>query len=324
MKQISKPTIFILALLSLLLFSGCNKNKTPAARSVHIAIQPSAAFIPLYIARFTKSLENALAEKNVSVVWQDFESGPSINESLYADLSDIGLVGDVPTVLALEKNNRMKLVGVPARGPNAYAMLVSKDNQSIKSYNDLADKKVATVFGSTGHNFSKKLLEKIGIGLDGVEFCNIAAGDAELALTSGSVDALVIWEPNITRLVDKGLARVLVQGDEINLRGTNGFVVREEYLMQNRDIISIILNEYEAAAGRINSLEDEYKEDLASALGIHVEELLSIVQKYDYSVAITPEDKASLQDTISFLVSINNLQSEYDIDESLDYSFCSK
>nr|MCR4823682.1 hypothetical protein [Treponema sp.] len=140
-----RKSILFLSVLSLFSFLGCTKKQTAAPRTVHIAIQPSAAFIPLYIARYSKSLENALAEKNVSIVWQDFESGPAINESLFADLSDIGLIGDVPTVLALEKSNRMKMVGVPARGPNAYAMLARKYDDSINSYKDLRGKKVATV-----------------------------------------------------------------------------------------------------------------------------------------------------------------------------------
>nr|MCR4821973.1 NrtA/SsuA/CpmA family ABC transporter substrate-binding protein [Treponema sp.] len=222
--------------------------------------------------------------------------------------------------LALEKSNRMKMVGVPARGPNAYAMLARKYDDSINSYKDLRGKKVATVFGSTGHNFAKKLLEKAGIGLEGVEFCNISAGEAENALTSNSVDALVIWEPNVTRIVDKGMAKIIAQGKDINLRGTNGFVVREEFLAQNSDIIRIILLEYEKASFEIEKQDPQQRLQLANALKIQADQLLPISKKYDYSVAITEEDKAYLQDTISFLVSINNLPSEYQIDGLLDYS----
>ncbi len=324
MKRFYKISLLIFAVISLFSFSGCKKNKESSARSVNIAIQPSAAFIPLYIARYTNSLENALAQINVRLVWQDFESGPSINESLFADLSDIGLIGDVPTVIALEKINRMKLVGVPARGPNAYAMLVRKDDASIKSINDLRGKKIATVFGSTGHNFTKKILEKAGIGLEGVEFCNISAGEAESALSSKSVDALVIWEPNVTRIVNKGIAKIIAQGQDINLRGTNGFVVRELFLAQNPDIVSIILDEYEKAASSIENLDNDTKEKLASSLKIKSEEILPIAKKYDYSIAITDEDKESLQDTISFLVTIHNLNNEYKIDSCIDSSAYTK
>ncbi|MCR4579424.1 MAG: aliphatic sulfonate ABC transporter substrate-binding protein [Treponema sp.] len=318
MKHTQKALFLLIAVYFFVLSTGCTKKEAVSPRTVHIAIQPSAAFIPLYIARYTKSLENALAEKKVSVEWEDFESGPSINESLFADMSDIGLIGDVPTVLALEKGNRMKLVGVPARGPNAYALLVRKDDTSISSIEDLRGKKLATVFGSTGHNFTKKLLEKSGIGFEGIEFCNISAGEAETAIASKAVDAIVIWEPNVSRIVDKGLARILVQGEDINLRGSNGFVVREEFLSQNKDIVRIILQEYEKAAATIDSLDSECQIKLAQALKIEANQLLPISKKYDYSVAITEEDKAAFQDTISFLVAIGNLVSEYKIENAIE------
>ena len=51
------------------------------ATEVHIAIQPSAAFIPLYVAREKGYIEEALAEYGVEVVWNDFESGPPMNEA---------------------------------------------------------------------------------------------------------------------------------------------------------------------------------------------------------------------------------------------------
>lgn len=74
----------------------------------------------------------------------------------------------------------------------------------------------------------------------------------------------------------------------------------------------------EEAAAKIDSLDSQQKSQLADALQIQSNQLLPIAQKYDYSVAITAEDKASLQDTISFLVTINNLPSEYKIEGVID------
>ncbi len=315
--------LFLMASLCLF-FPSCNKKASQSDRTIRIAIQPSAAFIPLYISRYTNSLETALKEINVKVEWQDFESGPAINESLFADLSDIGLIGDVPSVVALEKSNRMKLVGIPARGPNAYAMLARKDDTLINSYKDLKGRKVATVFGSTGHNFTQKILEKAGISFGDIEFCNIVASEAEQALTSRAVDAIVIWEPNVTRIVDKNIGKIIAQGDMIDLQGTNGFIVREEYLAENSDIISILLKDYEDSAFHINNLTIDIKGKLANALKIAPDQIIPIAQKYDYSVGITKRDVASLQDTIQFLVNIKNISSEYSVENAIDSNYYSK
>ena len=100
MKKIT--TIMLFALLAISAFTGCSKKEAKKGeRTVNIAIQPSAAFMPLYLCREKGWIEEALASSQVTVKWNDFESGPPINESLAAGLSDIGTNGDVPTVSAI-------------------------------------------------------------------------------------------------------------------------------------------------------------------------------------------------------------------------------
>ena len=309
-----------LILTFILTFTGCK----PQERSVRIAIQPSAAFIPLYVARYTNSIKNALAKKNVSVIWQDFESGPPMNESLSADMSDIGVIGDVPTVLALSGSTKMKLVGIPARGPDAYAMIARSDDSSFNSYIDMKDKRIATVFGSTGHNFTKKLLEKAGLSFEDIEFINIAASEAEEVLTDGIADAVIIWEPNVTRIIDKGIAKIVAQGHETDLRGTNGFVVREEYLKENADIIKEILLQYEKAVKTLENADEDLYQKLSLALNISEAQIKSIMKKYDYSVSVTHEDQKALQDTIAFLESIHNLKYEYWVESYIEKDLLNK
>ena len=215
--------IILLSIYLSLCFCSCTKEKKIVnQKTVRIGIQPSAGFIPLYIARYTGLIETALKDDKITVIWQDFESGPPMNESLSADMTDIGVIGDVPTVTALSNTNStsMKMVGVPARGSNAYAMLSLKNNDTFNSSKDMKGKKIATVFGSTGHNFTTKLLAKNSLTFNDIDFLSISASDAEAALVTGLADAVVIWEPNITRLIDKNIAKIIAYGDETGLKGT--------------------------------------------------------------------------------------------------------
>ena len=170
----------------------------------------------------------------------------------------------------------------------------------------------------------KKLLEKAGLSFDDIEFINIQASSAELILSSSTADAVAIWEPNITRLLDKGLAKIVAQGDETDLRGTNGFVVRDEYIADNGDIVSEILNQYALAVKKIPNLDQQMLSKLSKALSIKEELIVPISQKYDFSVSAGNEDIDALQDTISFLVSIQNLHSEYRIANFVDNSYFNK
>jgi len=316
-----KTAIFIFAALIILGTAGCKGKASKSPQSVNIAIQPSAAFIPLYIARYKGYIEEALKPMDVNVVWQDFESGPPMNQSLAAEMSDIGVIGDVPTVSALSVGNAMKVVGIPASGPDAYAMLSRADDNSFKSAANMKGKKIATVFGSTGHNFTTKLLEKQGLSFDDIEFISISAGEAANALASGLCDAIVIWEPNVTRLIDSGAAKAVALGSETDLRGTNAFVVRSEYLADHSDVIKVILEQFYRAVKDIENLDTATLEKLSAALNINPSQTLQIAKKYNFSVSVSESDIASLQDTARFLVEIGNLDSAYNVGAKVENLF---
>lgn len=296
------------------------------ASEFHIAIQPSAAFIPLYIAREKGWIEEALSEYNVEVTWNDFESGPPMNESLAAGLSDIGVIGDVPTVSAIAAGQKNEVIAIAAQAADSYAVLVTPDSD-IQTASDLAGKKVATVIGSTGHNLVQKFLKTAGLSIDDLadgEVINISAGDAATVLANGEVDAVAIWEPSVTRLVDSNVARIIGEGTDAGLAGTNTIVARKEFSEANPLIIRILLEQYARAAAEIQTLDDETWEKVAEDLSLEVDQVKSILPKYNFSVEITQEDIDALNDTIDFLVGIERIDSAYDIGEYTNSSYYSK
>ena len=97
-KRLIVSTAVLAATASLLTGCGSNNNSSAAetttdSKTVNIAIQPSAAFIPIYIVKEKGWLEEALAEQGVEVTWNSFESGPPMNESLAAGSSDVASWG---------------------------------------------------------------------------------------------------------------------------------------------------------------------------------------------------------------------------------------
>lgn len=248
--------------------SSTNENDTTEARTVNIAIQPSAAFIPLYVAKENGWIEEALKEYNVTVNWNEFESGPPINESLAAGSSDIGTLGDVPTVSAIAAGQDNQIVAIAAEAPASYALLASADSD-ITSAADLKGKKVATVLGSTGHNLISKLLANYGLDVNtDIELVNITTGDAATVLSNGEVDAVAIWEPNITRLTESGVAKIIGTGEDTDLLGVNPLVARKEFAENNADIVQVIIEQYARGVQALSNLDDETKSALAEDFSI--------------------------------------------------------
>ena len=312
-------SLFVILVLSLGLLAGCGGSAPAsdgsggnAAAEVHIAIQPSAAFIPLYIAREKGWIEEALAEDGVEVTWNDFESGPPMNESMASGDSDFGVIGDVPTVSAIAAGQQNEVVAIAAQAADSYAVLVAADSD-ITSAAELEGRRVATVVGSTGHNLTQKFLGTAGLSIDDIELVNISAGDAATVLANHEVDAVSIWEPNVTRLVDSGVAKIIAEGTDVGLAGTNTIVARKAFAEANPEIVSVVLEQYARAAAAIDTLDEETWAKVAEDLSLDVEQVKSILPKYNFSVVITQEDIDALNDTIAFLVGIDAITEAYDI-----------
>ncbi|SDB02627.1 aliphatic sulfonate ABC transporter substrate-binding protein [Eubacterium oxidoreducens] len=293
------------------------------ASTVNIAIQPSGAFIPLIIAREEGWLEEALADYGVEVVWNDFESGPPINESMAADLSDIGTLGDVPTVSAIAAGQDNQVISIAAEGEKAYAILTAADSD-IASIADLEGKTIATTLGSTGHNLFEKALETEGLTFDNVNLINISAGDAGTVLSTGEADAVAIWEPNVTRLVENGTAKVLTYGGDVGLLGVNPLVADSKFVEENPEVIKVIIEQYARGVAEIENISDETLSAVAEYLSLDEDQVLTVASNWDYTVDITQDDIDSLQDTISFLVTIGTLTEEYSIEDYVNTDLISQ
>lgn len=329
--------IIITSIVAGTIFVGCtsqNTTKTTEAenitaseettkdaveeRTLNLAIQPSAAFIPLYVAREKGWIEEALKEYNVTVNWTDFESGPPMNESFAAGQQDIGVIGDVPSISAIASGQDNTLIAVAADGGPAYALLAATDSD-IETAADLKGKIIGTVVGSTAQNLTDKLLTSVGLDINNdVELINISAGDAQAVLSSGQVDAVAIWEPNVTRLVANGTAKIIGDGSYVGFRGVNVIFSRTEYVKKNADIVKVVLEQYYRGAQEFANNSAEVSKEIADYFFLDSELLVSASKKYDYTVAFEDADIAELQDTVSFLIGIEAITNEITVADHIN------
>ncbi len=314
--------LVVVMMAGTLMMTGCGSSggETGSSSEVRIAMQPSAAFIPLFIAREKGWIEEALKDSGVTVVWNDFESGPPINESMAAGSSDIACLGDVPTVSALAAGQDNIIFASACEAPDSYQMLVRTDSD-IQKPADLKGRKVGTVIGSTGHILTEKVLKTVGMDLSDVEIVNISMGDAQAVLENKEVDAVAGWEPNNTRLLNTGKVRTLAKGSDCGLLGENTLMARTAYAQNNAEVIKVIVEQYARGAKALAELDQETVDAVSAALTIDPELFYDVAASYDYVVVMSEAADASLQETIEFLVKIDVIGESFDITESFDHSY---
>ena len=286
------------------------------ARTIHLAIQPSCAFIPLIIARQSGWIDEAMKEAGAEVVWTDFESGPPMNESFAAGQQDIGVIGDVPAVSAVSAGQDN--VYIAAEEGGSFIAVLVKDDSGIESVADLKGKKLGLTIGSTSQNFAQKLLAKSGLDINSdVELINITVGDAQIVLTNGDVDAVAIWEPSVSRLSALDGIHILADGSEAGFLGMNIVFARREFVEKNPDLTEIYLQQYWRATKAFEEHPEDYVDMLSEYFSLDKELVLSAAAKCKYVLQFNEEETAALQDTVTFLMNIGSITNEISVKDHI-------
>ncbi len=309
--------LLLIAIAVLPLYYRHKMTKPARTGEVHFAIQPSAAFIPLYVAKEKGWMDEAMAAEGVKVYWHSYDSGPPINESLLSGEGDVGVLGDVPTVFAIALGQDNVIIATAAQAADSYAVLVPADSD-IEDASQLKGKRFATVIGTTAHNLMDKYLSSAGLTMDDVSFVNVNAGDIAGVLKTHSADAAATWEPSVTRLTQSGVARILGEGSDCGLAGTNTLVARRAFVEENPELVRIINEQYKRGAEEFaKGLDEETASKIADYMNLEGSQIEALAPKFDYTVDISQEDIDSLNDTIAFLYKVKQIPSIFDISDHI-------
>ena len=288
---------------------------------LNMAIQPSMAFLPLYEAKEHGWIEEALKKTgyDVEVNWTESSSGPPMNEAFAAGQQDIGVCGDVPLVKAVADGQDNKFIAVAAEGGPAYSILVPVGSD-IQSAQDLKGKTIGVTLGSTAQYLISLYLKANGMDMNtDVELISIEGGDAQSFLSQGGADAVALWEPNVSRLVESGTAEILASGDECGLLAVNCLFARTDFVESYPEIAQIVLAQYYRGAMAYEEDKESVAVELAAYFDLTPELMINAADKYAYNVVWRNEDVTALQGTADFLYETENIDREIDVSEYAYY-----
>src|SRR2546428_3860487 len=149
-------------------------------------------------------------------------TAPELSKALDAGEIDFGgaNVSNIPVALERGLNVRA-IVGyvggsfVKATDDNMLGIIAHPDS-GINSIADLKGKKVGTTFGSMNDMYLVEVLRKHGVSESAINRINSTPAAMVALFDTGNVDAMAVWEPYLTRMLDKVKgARLLVRGGDL-------------------------------------------------------------------------------------------------------------
>jgi NitT/TauT family transport system substrate-binding protein len=258
---------------------GGTNMQTSEQKTLRIGYFPNINHAQAVIGLGRGDFQRALGD-NVEVTTQIFNAGPSAMEALFANQIDVTYIGPNPAINGYVQSNgeALRIISGAASGG---AVFVVRNDSSINSPQDLANKKFATPeLGNTQDIALRNYLLDNGYNTNenggNVEVLTVKNPDIVTLFLTKQIDGAWVPEPWGERLVREGGGKILI--DERDLWPPEGkfvtahIIVRPDYLQNNPDVIKKLLEAHIDVTNWINS-------DKTAAIEAFNVELQKLTQK---------------------------------------------
>lgn len=301
------------------------KEKGVSADKIRVAIQPGVYASNILWAKkngyFEEELEK-LGYSDIEITWDSFESGPPENEAFAAGQEDIGLIGDVPLLVAKSSGQETVTFAKLSAGETTVALTLPVDSD-ITDPAQLKGKKIAYVKGSYGQHFLGLVLEQAGLKFSDIEEVNLPNSDIGNAVATKQVDAGIIWEPGLSATLATGEIKILLDGTGIKNNNVL-FFATQSFANENPDALVAFINAVEHANQDIVEQPEEVAKSLTEEINLPEETLLELFKKYDFSTYLSQSDIEELKSVESFIREQGFAENSVNVDEFVDLQYLEK
>jgi sulfonate transport system substrate-binding protein len=161
-------------------------------------------------------------------------SGPQLNEALAAGEIDAATMSQLPALLSAARGLPVKLVMTRGYGGDIVALMVGKGS-AIRTLRDLTGRKIGVTIGSTAHQLIEMAVRAEGLALDQFTLQNMLLDTMPAALATRQVDAVAVWEPNITSWVKQGVGEVILRGGKY-YRNLSAILLKDSIITGQREL----------------------------------------------------------------------------------------
>lgn len=194
-----------LAFFSYALALALSHSTSAAAADIQIRIAYPSGMNGIYPVVMEKA---RIAKKHgLDAEFIFFQNGPPMMEALASGNVDAVVTSLMPITTFLSRQPG-KAVLVAQLGYSSHSLMTSK-NSSARSVTDLRGKKIAVSFGTDSHLDLLQLMKAAGMESKDVKLLNTPPNELMLALSQNFADAIVIRQPQVSRVRDQFGARTL-------------------------------------------------------------------------------------------------------------------
>ena len=212
-------------------------------RSLAVGYQEQPDWL-LYVARDYGLFEKA----GISPTFVKFDASPPMIEAFRNGSLDLACVGSVAFLIGLSQGLDWTMIGINPEGAYGQGLVARRDNSAIKTPTDLRGKRVGVFEGATAQYGLLMMLRQHGIAAEQVTIVHMTPQQQVEALANRQIDAAMIWEPWMHRMIQSADARIVETEGNLGIyTNVDAYTVRRSWLAANRDTVLRFLRALAAA-----------------------------------------------------------------------------
>ncbi len=299
------------------------------AQSVNVGAAANVGGLIVFVAQ----AKGFFAKNGVDAKVVTRNTGPALTKSLNAGEIDFAPAAFTNLPAALERGIKVRAIVGYTGGSytkstsDNFVGMATRSGSGIKKITDVKGKKVGITFGSTGDLWLRTILEANGIKTGDYKRINTRPPSLVSVLDTGGVDAIVAWEPSLTRSLDKvkGAKLVARGGDHVcfcaGLHGT------PEKVYKSRKFTQGIVDAMAESAWYIR--QPKNKNEVATigsrfVRGMTADLVKRTMKHIVYDVRIGENTKKAWNFAVKQLIRQKKMKRPFDPDKYFDFSFINK
>ncbi|MBX3093469.1 MAG: ABC transporter substrate-binding protein [Cryobacterium sp.] len=271
--------------------------------------------------------QGIFAANNVKVEFTELATGTEAIAALVGGSADFVTGADARLIQAASQELPVVAIGIHNTGFLG-SLIVDINNTTITKMEDLVGKNLGIQVGSGIHNGWLRYIEAIGLSESDFNVVNLKVPDMPSAISAGSIDAAITWQPYTSRAASEGLTKTVMTPDQI--AGPAG-IVYPFYLLTSQSIIDSrpdavqqFVQAWVCTQKWINDNPVEAVDILAPAMeGLEMASVQATFDEQSYTAHQTLDQaiRSDTENQAKALVSVGAIPSIPDLDSHMNSTF---
>lgn len=224
-------------------------------------------------------------EQNLTVEFNKVIGGKRAANLLNNGKTDMATSSEAVVMFNSFKNQNFTVLSTFVNSNNDVKIITMKEN-GINSIDDLSDKRVGTILGTSAHFFLDYTIKAYDSNTTRMRVININPEDTFKVLQENTVDAVVSWEPYIYLAINKLGNKALILEHEKLYNETFNLLANKDWAKSNQGQIIAFLKALDKAISFIDKNTEQSQKMVASFLNKDISIIQSSWEDLDFSLSM--------------------------------------